>query len=45
MPQPPQFAASDFGSVQYIPPAAVGQGIGDVGGQVVVPPIPVQVPI
>jgi hypothetical protein len=44
MPQPPQFAASAFGSVQYVPPPAIGQAIGAVGGQVV-PPVPVHTPI
>jgi hypothetical protein len=44
MPQPPQFAGSDFGSAQYMPPAPIGQGIGDVGGQVV-PPVPPHTPI
>jgi hypothetical protein len=37
LPQPPQFAASVIGSVQYVPPVGFGQAIGICGGQVVPP--------
>jgi hypothetical protein len=43
--QPPQFAGSDFGSVQIMPPAVAGHAIGAVAGQFVIGVIPWQTPI